>query len=355
MNATPHDRVPIVSVLMLTYNHERFIEQAIKSVLMQVTNFPIELVIGEDCSTDGTREIVKRYAAVYPQIVRPLLHEKNIGVHANLDAVLNSCTGSYIATLEGDDYWTSPHKLQKQVDFLELHPDHTLCGTRFVNIQGDNPTTTSDESPAEKESGTLEDLLRWNYLLTCTVVYRAGLVPTLPDRFKKVRNPDMVFWALLAEHGRVGFINEVMAAYRLHNGGVWSGISIGTRIAALEYTINSIHSYFSNRYPGLHRQSLCIRYLECAVNYSWTNDYASARCWLVRAFLKSPPAFLLSPDMGLCVAEHVNHYVSDPVKYVCHWWGRRYHKTRIWAGAQRRRFVKTSNTNDFDGDHMGQA
>ena len=201
---------------MLTYNHERFIAQAIESVLMQETNFPIELVIGEDCSTDGTREIVRWYAALYPETVCALLPEKNIGVHANFDAVLKNCRGTYIAMLEGDDYWTSTNKLQSQVDFLDSRPDYTLCGTRFCTIQDDKPFVPPVSSPVEKESGTLEDLLRWNYLLTCTVVFRAGLIDEIPAHFRQVRNLDMALWAMLAERGRVGFINEEMAAYRMH-------------------------------------------------------------------------------------------------------------------------------------------
>src|SRR6185312_12408987 len=121
--------------------------------LVQETDFPIELVIGEDCSTDGTRDIVKRYAARYPEIVRALLPGKNIGVHANFDAVLKSCRGTYIAMLEGDDYWTSPKKLQKQADFLDSHPDHALCGTRFCTIQDGKPSIPPISSPVEKESG----------------------------------------------------------------------------------------------------------------------------------------------------------------------------------------------------------
>jgi glycosyltransferase involved in cell wall biosynthesis len=106
---------PKVSIAMITYNHEKFIAQAMESVLAQQTDFPIELVIGEDCSTDGTREIVEQFAARYPDVIRPILHEKNVGMHRNGQAVLEACNGEYLAFLEGDDYWTNPAKLQSQV------------------------------------------------------------------------------------------------------------------------------------------------------------------------------------------------------------------------------------------------
>lgn len=109
-----------VSVLMITYNHEKFIAQAIDSILMQQVNFDYEIVIGEDCSTDGTRAIVIQYQKEYPDKIRLLLPEENLGMHKNFVQTFRACQGEYIALLEGDDYWTSPRKLQKQVDFFRL-------------------------------------------------------------------------------------------------------------------------------------------------------------------------------------------------------------------------------------------
>lgn len=329
---------------MLTYNHERFITQAIESVLTQETNFPIELVIGEDCSTDGTRDIVKRYVALYPNIVRALLPGKNLGVHANFEAVLKSCRGTYIAMLEGDDYWTSPKKLQKQVDFLDLHPDHTLCGTRFYNIQDDKPAAPPVSSPVEKESGALEDLLRWNYLLTCTVVYRAGLFDAIPAHFRQVRNLDMALWAMLAEHGRVGFINEEMAAYRMHSGGLWIGAAMETQIASLEYAIGKIHAYFGNRFQRLHRESLCIRYAEYAASYSQMGKHANAIRLLRKAFFKSPTAFFTLLNVRKCLTNEFKFHVLLPVNDARILCVRKYYRTRIWAGAHRRRWWKSVAT-----------
>ena len=114
---TAFDR-PTVSVAVITYNHEKFIGQAIESVLMQETAFVVELVIGEDCSTDGTRRIVQAYAEKYPNVIRALLPEKNLGMARNYDAVWQACRGKYIAWLEGDDYWRTPQKLQKQVALM---------------------------------------------------------------------------------------------------------------------------------------------------------------------------------------------------------------------------------------------
>ena len=120
-----------VSVFMMAYNHEKYISEAIDGVLMQKTNFDFDIVIGEDCSTDNTRQIVLDYQQQYPGKVKLLLHEKNIGAMANQMAVFNACKGKYIAMCEGDDYWTDPYKLQKQVDFLEANEDYSICSHRY--------------------------------------------------------------------------------------------------------------------------------------------------------------------------------------------------------------------------------
>ncbi|MDQ3815609.1 MAG: glycosyltransferase family 2 protein, partial [Armatimonadota bacterium] len=118
-----------VSIVMVTYNHEKYIAQAVESVLMQETNFDYELIIGEDCSQDKTRAIVMDFQRRFPERIRLLLPEKNLGGSGktNFLQTLAAAQGQYVALLEGDDYWTSPHKLQKQVDFLDSHPECAIC------------------------------------------------------------------------------------------------------------------------------------------------------------------------------------------------------------------------------------
>ncbi len=122
---------PMVSVKMITYNHRPYIEQAIEGVVKQETNFPIELVIGEDCSTDGTREIVFEYEKRYPDIIRVVTSDKNIGAKMNSNRTNALCRGKYIAYCEGDDYWHRTDKLQIQVDYMESHPDCGLVASDY--------------------------------------------------------------------------------------------------------------------------------------------------------------------------------------------------------------------------------
>ena len=120
----------LVSVSMITYNHAPYIAQAIEGVLQQKVNFPIELVVGEDCSTDGTRQIVLEYQKKYPDIIRVITSDNNVGSHKNSLRTMKACRGKYIAFCEGDDYWHHPHKLRIQVDYLETHPE---CGLVFAD------------------------------------------------------------------------------------------------------------------------------------------------------------------------------------------------------------------------------
>src|SRR5262245_24288404 len=120
-----------VSVAMITYNHGNFIAQAVESILMQVVNFDYEIIIGEDCSTDETRNVVIEYRNRFPHRIKMLLHDKNVGLMQNFIQTIEACRGQYVALCEGDDYWTSPYKLQKQVDFLESHPEYAIC---FHNV-----------------------------------------------------------------------------------------------------------------------------------------------------------------------------------------------------------------------------
>lgn len=132
---------PLVSIVTITYNHEPYIRKCIEGVLMQQVNFPIEFIIAEDCSTDGTLAICKEYAEKHPDIIKIITSENNVGALQNEVRAINAAKGKYLAFCEGDDYWTDPLKLQKQVDFLEAHPDYSVCFTRYKIYYEKNNTT----------------------------------------------------------------------------------------------------------------------------------------------------------------------------------------------------------------------
>lgn len=207
---------PKVCVCMLTYNHENFIKQAIESVLMQKTNFAIELVIGEDYSTDETRKIVIKYQKKYPKIIKAFTNNKNRGVLPNFIQVLKKCKSRYVALLDGDDYWTDRCKLQKQVDFLDKYPDHSLCFHSVEAFYQDQP----DKAyliPSKTINFDFKSLLQQNFIASCSVMYRHGLVKKIPDWLLSLNICDWPYHLLHASHGKIGFINQVMARYRRHS------------------------------------------------------------------------------------------------------------------------------------------
>lgn len=209
-----------VSVLMITYNHEPFIAQAIDGVLMQKTTFQIELVIGEDCSTDRTREICIAYQAKYPNIIKLKLPERNLGMMPNFIQTLNYCTGKYIALCEGDDYWTDPYKLQKQVNFLEKNSDVMLCFTNSFVLNDSNKQTKKWPIILENRVYDPQEIMFDLVVPTCSAVFRK---PDFSILKKRLRNPnyifgDIILWLTLADYGKIFCINEPMVVYRKNDG-----------------------------------------------------------------------------------------------------------------------------------------
>lgn len=216
---------PLVSVKMLTYNHAPYIAQAIEGVLMQKTDFPFELVIGEDCSTDGTREIVFDYARRYPEIIHLVTSEKNVGAAQNSARVNAALRGKYIAWCEGDDYWTSPEKLQKQIAFLENHPDHGMVHSSADFLFQSSGKVIKNYNESQNKFSTnnsqnlLEQIILGQYPVNaCTVVYRKKVWEehfNLDELIeKKFLMGDVPLWAAIAAHSQIHYIPESLATYR---------------------------------------------------------------------------------------------------------------------------------------------
>jgi hypothetical protein len=218
-------RPPVVSVVLRTYDHARFVAQAIESVLIQETAFPFELVIGEDCSADGTREIVAAYAERHPQVVRTVLPERNIGHGAIFKRALEATRGSFIAYLDGDDYWTSATKLQRQVDFLEANLDCQSCFHDVSLVYGDQGAPSGAVSPGLSEDRfSLEEILLDCFVPAPAVVFRRAVAERLPDWAFDVVWIDWLIHICAATLGPIGYIPATLGAYRVHSGGMFSAL-----------------------------------------------------------------------------------------------------------------------------------
>ena len=256
------DNQIVVSIRCLTYNHAPYIRQCLDGFVMQKTNFRFEAIVHDDASTDGTQDIIREYEKKYPDIIKPIYQKENQyskgipGFITNL--VSSKCKGKYIAMCEGDDYWTDPYKLQKQVDYLETHPGCTMVCNRTRRYSEKENRYLSDSFCLE-EDGCLkvENVIRKGglYISTCSIMYRKELREDYPDYCKKCHVGDYPLQIMAAMKGSVYYINDSMSVYRVHTSQSWTSrnqvqkkLSI-QRMQGIQSEVNMLFS-FANDYPN---------------------------------------------------------------------------------------------------------
>jgi glycosyltransferase involved in cell wall biosynthesis len=223
---------PVVSVVLRTYNHEPFIAQAIESVLIQRPPFPFELVIGEDCSTDRTREIVSAYAAAHPQLIRAVLPECNVGHGEIFRRALEATSAPLVAYLDGDDYWSSPDKLARQVEFLSANPECASCfhDVSLIYDEAGLPSGTISPRFAERRF-SLEQIVMECFVPAPAMMVRREVVNALPTWVFQSAWIDWLIHIRSAQLGQIGYLPEALAVYRVHRGGMFSSLD---RVSQLE-------------------------------------------------------------------------------------------------------------------------
>lgn len=231
---------PLASVLMLTYNHEAYLAQALDSILEQKVDFPYEIVIGDDCSTDGTASIAEAYQVRHPDKIRILSDRRNVGVGENFARTYLACRGRFMLILEGDDFWQDANKMAIQVTALEQNPD--------VVITYHASSAHLDGKPVERHIGARRDLTPWELksgtpINTLTVAFRRVLTE-LPDELRLSPIGDIFLWSLLGQHGRGMYIPEINPAYyRMHGGGHYSSKTAEERSHMVFRTYNLLMLY----------------------------------------------------------------------------------------------------------------
>jgi len=237
---------------MITYNHEKFIREAIEGVLMQKTDFHFELIIGEDCSTDNTRNIVLEYASKYPDIIRPLLPQKNLGMFKNFVETLKVCKGKYIALCEGDDYWIDPLKLQKQVEYFKANQEAVICFTNRKIIDINGVVLSFDTIPdIYKRKFKTNELIGVFTPPTQTIMLKANyLYPLVLNIDKNIYNGDTYIFWYLSQFGETGYLDETTAVYRNSGMGIYSSASSVKRLENALKTLTELKKvlYASNKF-----------------------------------------------------------------------------------------------------------
>lgn len=210
---------PKVSVVSITYNHESYIRDALDSFVAQQTDFPVEVIVADDASTDATPVIIREYANRHPHLFRPILRGQNIGVNANFTDAMSAARGEYLALCEGDDFWTDPRKLSKQVEFLDRNPDTAVC-FHPVRITHEDGSAESEFPPTSlRRDLSVEALLAQNFIQTNSVVYRRQ--PRYDDIPADIMPIDWYLHVRHAVGGRIAMLPETMGVYRRHPQGIW--------------------------------------------------------------------------------------------------------------------------------------
>ncbi|MDN3492433.1 glycosyltransferase family 2 protein [Winogradskyella bathintestinalis] len=218
---------PIVSVCCITYNHQKYIEKCLEGFLMQQTNFDFEILIHDDASTDKTATIIREYEKQYPDIIKPIYQKENQyskGVSISKTYNYPRAQGKYIALCEGDDYWTDPLKLQKQVDFLENNQDYGICFHNVLELNTLNKETQKViPNVLKNHTYSIYDYIQNNKTATCSILFKAELFNPVPSWFQQLPFGDLglILFVLKNSNNQKGYVlKDIMGVYRIHAGGV---------------------------------------------------------------------------------------------------------------------------------------
>ena len=247
---------PLVSMCCIAYNHEKFIAQTLDSMLIQETDFPFEIIIRDDCSTDNTRIIIQDYAEKFPHIITIILETENQyskGVNPLVPAY-EKANGKYITILEGDDYWKDKLKLQKQVDFLEKNSEYILSYHNSIIVDENDHQISEKKNPSPKDFTQEEMLSGEVFILTNTVMFRK-VENISSEQLDNVLNGDMILWHLLGYHGKSKYQEDIIyAAYRVHSGGVWSSLDEVKRFENHIKIIQVLRNLLPDNYNSLKKR-----------------------------------------------------------------------------------------------------
>ena len=267
---------PTVSVLMLAWNHAKFIDEAIASIVNQQCDFAFELIIGEDASSDETLSICKAWLQKHPDKIRIVIASKNVGMHQNFSRIWHLSRGEYIALCEGDDYWTDAHKLQKQHDWFMANPQGALVGTFTEKIERNAAgewVVNGQSAPLKIEAFySIGDLLHSYSFHFSSVMLKKDLV-RFPRWFWQVYCVDRPLYLLAAENGTVGMLPMFTSRYRQHDGGLWSPRSPVAKAGASTDLFCRLEQHLDAAYTNMCRSTLT------GILWSYMSEAIEAKDW----------------------------------------------------------------------------
>ncbi|CAG5003736.1 hypothetical protein DYBT9275_03219 [Dyadobacter sp. CECT 9275] len=271
-----------VSVCVVTYNHEKFVAKMLDSILMQQTTFEFEIIVGDDCSKDNTAGILKEYQQKYPEKIKLLLHPQNMGLNGKYNALSTfaAAQGEYIAQFDGDDYLTSPHKLQKQVEMLDANPQYSASFHNAQAIYDDNSAPPHLVNWLTKPYITVDDLIGEDelcFIATSSLMFRRQDFADNPEPewTNLSTSGDIPRNLLLASRGPIGYIDEVMSVYRKNRGGA----SFADNHYSADFLFNRIQMYaninkhFGYKYDDRLRKNIATYYYKLLFSKQYGSTY----------------------------------------------------------------------------------
>lgn len=306
LDAVPH---PKVTVRTATYNHAKHINKCMESILMQETDFQFEYIIGEDYSTDGTREIVFEYAEKYPEIIRVITADRNVGLKANNYRCRKATRGEFTALCEGDDYWTDPKKLQKQIDYLTEYPECDLCfhPAKIVYLESPGYEAITGRRADKNCIIPVDNLIFSNgdYCPTASLVARTSLNEQLGKWYLESPIGDYYYQILGADRGGALYIDEIMSVYNKSSKSTWSTIE------------KERQENFKKRYSDLFLMCQRLRKFDKVMNYRHQKQLNKRRRRLIlQSFV---PVYSFKKQKREQIMDVVRQYSNSSEIYYCYW------------------------------------
>jgi glycosyltransferase involved in cell wall biosynthesis len=316
---------PLVVAVCLTYNHAKFIKHALDGFVMQKTSFPFEVIVHDDASSDGTADIVREYEEKYPNIIKPIYQTENQSQNEEksiIRDIFSKIKSKYVASCEGDDYWTDPFKLQKQVDFLEKHENCSICfhATKVIYENGERSPRISPSKKQRlgKSILTLKYFLKTgNIIETSSVMYRwrfiyEDITKVLP---LNVNPYDYIVHLLHAQKGDIGYIDEVMSIYRKHSGGIW--FNFDKEEHSLKYGISRMNFYKFLSENFYNNSTEHTRNTDLPIFINLTFIFAKNRRYdLLDKLFERFPTYLKMLDLPEYKEIYENYFLSNKIRHI---------------------------------------
>lgn len=289
----------VVSVCCLTYNHEPYIRQCLEGFIIQKTDFEFEVLIHDDASTDNTAEIIREFEEKYPHIIKPIYQTENQyskGIKATFAYNFPRAQGKYIAFCEGDDYWTDPLKLQKQINFLEANADYSIC-FHPVLINKNGQLVKDYITRQVPESSDIMELANGNYIHTPSVIFRKR-IENLPNWLVDCSAGDYALHMLNAQYGKIKRLNDIMAVYRIHDSNMWVNqdeFKMGANVISY---LSVMHGNFTSEINKKIEKRLKQSIYDLLKKFWEAKDYASAESYFQKLVTLNPKDIIAEYIIG---------------------------------------------------------